>query len=45
MGNKKKGIGKTLPMRVLDEKGIPYQAHNGFSTPMAASAVSMVGKT
>jgi prolyl-tRNA editing enzyme YbaK/EbsC (Cys-tRNA(Pro) deacylase) len=27
MAKKDKGIPKTLPMRALDEKGIPYQVH------------------
>jgi Cys-tRNA(Pro)/Cys-tRNA(Cys) deacylase len=27
MAKKDKGIAKTLPMRVLDEKGIPYEPH------------------
>jgi Cys-tRNA(Pro)/Cys-tRNA(Cys) deacylase len=27
MAKKDKGIAKTLPMRVLDEKGVPYEAH------------------
>jgi len=27
MAKKDKGIAKTLPMRALDEKGVPYEAH------------------
>lgn len=40
MANKKKVGAKTMPMRVLDEKGIPYDAHQQSSKQYTAEGVA-----
>jgi Cys-tRNA(Pro)/Cys-tRNA(Cys) deacylase len=40
MAKKKKGGAKTMPMRVLDEKGIPYKAHQQTSKQYTAEGVA-----
>jgi Cys-tRNA(Pro)/Cys-tRNA(Cys) deacylase len=40
MAKKKKGGAKTMPMRVLDEKGIPYDARQGSSKQFTAEGVA-----
>jgi Cys-tRNA(Pro)/Cys-tRNA(Cys) deacylase len=40
MAKKKKGGAKTMPMRVLDEKGIPYEAHQQTSKQYTAEGVA-----
>lgn len=40
MAKKKKGGAKTMPMRVLDEKGIPYEARQQSSKQYTAEGVA-----
>jgi Cys-tRNA(Pro)/Cys-tRNA(Cys) deacylase len=40
MAKKKKVGAKTMPMRVLDEKSIPYDAHQGSSKQYTAEGVA-----
>lgn len=40
MAGKEKGLGKTMPMRVLDEKGIPYHAHQQSRKQVTAAGVA-----
>ena len=40
MAKKKKGGAKTLPMRVLDEKEIPYKAHQQSSKQFTSEGVA-----
>ena len=40
MAKKKKGGAKTMPMRVLDEKGIPYEVRQGSSKQYTAEGVA-----
>lgn len=40
MGKKKKGGAKTMPMRNLDEKGIPYEVRQGSSRQFTAEGVA-----
>jgi Cys-tRNA(Pro)/Cys-tRNA(Cys) deacylase len=40
MAKKKKGGAKTMPMRVLDEKGIPYKVRQGSSKQFTAEGVA-----
>lgn len=40
MATKDKGIGKTMPMRVLDEKGIPYDAHQQSHKQVTSAGVA-----
>jgi Cys-tRNA(Pro)/Cys-tRNA(Cys) deacylase len=40
MANKDKGIGKTMPMRILDEKSIPYHAHQQSHKQVTSAGVA-----
>ena len=40
MAKKDKGIAKTLPMRALDEKGIPYEAHEQSHKQFTSAGVA-----
>ena len=40
MSKKNKGSTKTMPMRVLDEKGIPYEVHQQSSKQFTAEGVA-----
>jgi Cys-tRNA(Pro)/Cys-tRNA(Cys) deacylase len=40
MAKKKKGMPKTLPMRILEEKGIPYEAHQQARKQLTAEGVA-----
>ena len=40
MAKKNKGGAKTMPMRVLDEKGIPYEVHQQSSKQFTAEGVA-----
>jgi Cys-tRNA(Pro)/Cys-tRNA(Cys) deacylase len=40
MSKKNKGGAKTMPMRVLDEKGIPYEMHQQSSKQFTAEGVA-----
>ena len=40
MGKKKKGISKTMPMRTLDEKGIPYKIRQQSGKEFTAEGVA-----
>lgn len=40
MSGKNKGVAKTMPMRVLEEKGIPYDAHQQSHKQVTSAGVA-----
>jgi len=40
MAKRKKGTAKTMPMRILEEKGIPYEAHQQARKQFTAEGVA-----